>query len=62
MNPAVTGTLSVQLYSVHGDAAALRAGRYLRRHITEIDDTEGDRFELLATHRRTLLDGGLTAA
>ncbi|MCX4704280.1 sugar phosphate isomerase/epimerase [Streptomyces sp. NBC_01352] len=43
-------------------AAALRAGRHLRWHITEIDDTAGDRFELLATNRRTLLDGGLTAA
>jgi len=35
------------------DAAAPRAGRHLRWHITENDDTEGDRFELLATNRRT---------
>ncbi|MEU6379037.1 sugar phosphate isomerase/epimerase [Streptomyces sp. NPDC046909] len=40
--------------------AALRAGTHLRWHITEIDQTEADRFELLAANRQTLLEGGLT--
>jgi sugar phosphate isomerase/epimerase len=42
--------------------AVLRAGSHLRWHITEIDRTEGDRFELLAANRRALLAGGLTLA
>ncbi|WP_033283513.1 sugar phosphate isomerase/epimerase family protein [Streptomyces sp. NRRL F-525] len=41
--------------------AALRAGTHLRWHITEIDRTEADRFELLAANRQALLEGGLTA-
>ncbi|MFF7982626.1 sugar phosphate isomerase/epimerase family protein [Streptomyces sp. NPDC007901] len=41
--------------------AALRAGSHLRWHITEIDRTEADRFELLAANRQALLQGGLTA-
>ncbi|MFC8360040.1 sugar phosphate isomerase/epimerase family protein [Streptomyces griseorubiginosus] len=41
--------------------AALRAGTHLRWHITEIDATESDRFDLLDSNRRTLLAGGLTA-
>ncbi|MFI1046704.1 sugar phosphate isomerase/epimerase family protein [Streptomyces griseoruber] len=40
--------------------AALRAGSHLRWHITEIDRTEADRFELLAANREALLAGGLT--
>ncbi|MFF0085973.1 hypothetical protein ACFYR1_40705 [Streptomyces canus] len=40
--------------------AALRAGTRLRWHITEIDRTEDDRFELLAANRQALLAGGLT--
>ncbi|MFF5301997.1 sugar phosphate isomerase/epimerase family protein [Streptomyces sp. NPDC013161] len=40
--------------------AALRAGTHLRWHITEIDRTEADRFELLAANRQALLEGGLT--
>ncbi|MEU1345421.1 sugar phosphate isomerase/epimerase [Streptomyces sp. NPDC005827] len=39
---------------------ALRAGTHLRWHITEIDQTEADRFELLAANRQALLAGGLT--
>ncbi|MFF5363845.1 hypothetical protein ACFY4I_31410 [Streptomyces scabiei] len=42
--------------------AVLRAGSHLRWHITEIDRTEADRFELLAANRRALLAGGLTLA
>ncbi|MGW0949059.1 sugar phosphate isomerase/epimerase family protein [Streptomyces sp. NPDC002623] len=40
--------------------AALRAGTHLGWHITEIDQTEADRFELLAANRQALLEGGLT--
>ncbi|MFF4260095.1 sugar phosphate isomerase/epimerase family protein [Streptomyces sp. NPDC001663] len=42
--------------------AASRAGTHLRWHITEIDRTEADRFELLAANRQALLAGGLTIA
>lgn len=42
--------------------AALRAGAHLRWHITEIDHTEADRFDLLAANRRILLESGLTTA
>ncbi|MGP3916556.1 sugar phosphate isomerase/epimerase family protein [Nonomuraea sp. 10N515B] len=41
--------------------AALRAGTHLRWHITEIDTTEGDPFELLDANARTLLESGLTS-
>ncbi|NUU22619.1 MAG: sugar phosphate isomerase/epimerase [Streptomycetaceae bacterium] len=41
--------------------AALSAGRHLRWHITEIDTTDGDPFDLLAANRRFLLDAGATA-
>ncbi|MEH0574108.1 MULTISPECIES: sugar phosphate isomerase/epimerase [Streptomyces] len=40
--------------------AALRTGTHLRWHITEIDQTEANRFELLAANRQALLSGGLT--
>lgn len=52
--PLGTGVLDVP--------AALAAGTHLRWHITEIDTTEQDRFDLLAANRRTLLAGGLTVA
>ncbi|MFC8359335.1 sugar phosphate isomerase/epimerase family protein [Streptomyces griseorubiginosus] len=41
--------------------AALRAGGHLRWHITEIDGTDTERFNLLAANRQELLNGSLTA-